>query len=171
MTRRPGLLLIMAMTGLLGACSGAGSLEGAGELGAPGVTWRPPPVRTSHPPWTTPTTRASPTPLLDVDQLLAGGPPPDGIPAIDVPRFQPVSEVDWLEDSEPVLSLTVGQETRAYPLRVMTWHEIVNDVVGGAPVAVTYCPLCNSGVAFERRCLAKGSSPSAPPGCCTPTTS
>ncbi|MFZ1527477.1 MAG: DUF3179 domain-containing protein, partial [Ferruginibacter sp.] len=91
-----------------------------------------------------------PSPLLDVDHLLAGGPPPDGIPAIDDPNFQPVAEVDWLEDTEAVLSLTVGEETRAYPLRVMTWHEIVNDVVGGAPVAVTYCPLCNSGVAFQR---------------------
>ena len=49
------------------------------------------------------------------------------------------------------MSLTVGDETRAYPLRVMTWHEIVNDTVGGVPVTVTYCPLCNSGVAFERR--------------------
>jgi hypothetical protein len=55
-----------------------------------------------------------------------------------------------------VLSLTVGGETRAYPLRVMTWHEIVNDVVGGVPVAVTYCPLCNSGVAFERTVTGHG---------------
>ena len=59
--------------------------------------------------------------------------------------------MDWLEAAEPVLSLTVGGETRAYPLQVMTWHEIVNDTVGGVPVAVTYCPLCNSGVAFHRR--------------------
>jgi hypothetical protein len=59
--------------------------------------------------------------------------------------------VDWLEDDEPVLSLTVDHETRAYPLQVMTWHEIVNDTVADVPVAVTYCPLCNSGVAFERR--------------------
>ena len=91
-----------------------------------------------------------PEPLIDPDKVLSGGPPPDGIPAIDEPAFQPAGEVTWLEDDEPVLSLTVGEETRAYPLRVMTWHEIVNDTVGGVPVAVTYCPLCNSGVAFER---------------------
>jgi hypothetical protein len=58
--------------------------------------------------------------------------------------------VGWLADTEAVLALTVGGETRACPLQVMTWHEIVNDTVGGVPVAVTYCPLCNSGVAFER---------------------
>lgn len=155
MTRRPGLLLIMAVTGLLGACSGAGSLEGGGELGAPGTVAAAPRQDVASA-LDDPDDSSFPSPLLDVDQLLAGGPPPDGIPAIDDPRFQPVAEVDWLEDSEPVLSLTVGQETRAYPLRVMTWHEIVNDVVGGAPVAVTYCPLCNSGVAFEREVPGQG---------------
>ncbi|WP_460704499.1 DUF3179 domain-containing protein [Myceligenerans halotolerans] len=91
-----------------------------------------------------------PEPLIDLDHLASGGIPPDGIPAIDDPVFQPAGEVDWLDDDEPVLSLTVADETRAYPLQVMTWHEIVNDEVGGVPVAVTYCPLCNSGVAFER---------------------
>ena len=91
-----------------------------------------------------------PEPLVNPDLVMSGGPPPDGIPAIDDPAFQPADEVDWLEDDEPVLSLTIGGETRAYPLQVMTWHEIVNDTVGGVPVAVTYCPLCNSGVAFER---------------------
>jgi len=89
-------------------------------------------------------------PLIDLDHLVSGGPPPDGIPPIDDPRFEPASEVDWLSNVEPVLSLTIGEETRAYPLQVMTWHEIVNDVVDGTPVMVTYCPLCNSGVAFER---------------------
>jgi hypothetical protein len=92
-----------------------------------------------------------PEPLIDPDDLVSGGPPPDGIPPIDDPKFAPASEIDWLGDDEPVLSLTVGDETRAYPLQVMTWHEIVNDRVGGIPVTVTYCPLCNSGVAFERR--------------------
>jgi hypothetical protein len=92
-----------------------------------------------------------PAPLIDLDHLVSGGPPPDGIPPIDAPNFQPADAVDWLEASEPVLALTVAGETRAYPLQVMTWHEIVNDTVGGVPVAVTYCPLCNSGVAFLRR--------------------
>jgi len=93
---------------------------------------------------------AFPAPLIDLDHLVSGGPPPDGIPPIDDPKFQTAAEVDWLEETDPVLSLTVGEETRAYPLQVMTWHEIVNDTVGETPVAVTYCPLCNSGVAFER---------------------
>ncbi len=92
-----------------------------------------------------------PDPLIDPDEVKSGGPPPDGIPPIDDPTFERADRVDWLEDTEPVLSLTVGGETRAYPLRVLTWHEIVNDTVGGVPVTVTYCPLCNSGVAFERR--------------------
>ncbi|GAA4374623.1 DUF3179 domain-containing protein [Agromyces bauzanensis] len=89
-------------------------------------------------------------PLIDPGEVLSGGPPPDGIPAIDDPRFQPADEVDWLTANEPILSLTVGGETRGYPIQVMTWHEIVNDTVGGVPVAVTYCLLCNSGVAFGR---------------------
>jgi len=97
-----------------------------------------------------------PAPLIDPDELISGGPPPDGIPALDEPLFERADQVDWLEDTEPVLSLTVEGETRAYPLRVMTWHEIVNDVVGGVPVAVTYCPLCSSGVAFERTVLDHG---------------
>jgi hypothetical protein len=92
-----------------------------------------------------------PDPLIELEHLVAGGPPPDGIPAIDDPQFEPASDVDWLGDDDPVLALTIAEETRAYPLQVMTWHEIVNDTVGGVPVAVTYCPLCNSGVAFERQ--------------------
>ena len=91
-----------------------------------------------------------PDPLIDLDQLLSGGPPPDGIPSIDRPQFESVADVDWLDPDEPVLSLTVDGETKAYPVRILTWHEIVNDRLAGVPVAVTYCPLCNSGVAFER---------------------
>lgn len=93
---------------------------------------------------------AFPGPLIDPDLLVAGGPPPDGIPPIDDPTFEVAREVDWLRDDEAVLILTVMGDTRAYPLQIMMWHEIVNDTVGGVEVAVTYCPLCNSGVAFER---------------------
>ncbi|TDO30428.1 uncharacterized protein DUF3179 [Kribbella sp. VKM Ac-2527] len=92
-----------------------------------------------------------PRPLLDPWKILSGGPPPDGIPPIDEPRFSRANTVGWLTDTEPLLSLTVGDETRGYPLQIMPWHEIVNDTVDGVPVAVTYCPLCNSGVAFDRR--------------------
>ena len=97
-----------------------------------------------------PTNPDFPEPLIDLDDLLPGGPPPNGIPSIDYPLFEPVSEANWLEDDEPVLSLTIDGRTKAYPIRIMTWHEIVNDRLAGVPVAVTYCPLCNSGVAFER---------------------
>jgi len=89
--------------------------------------------------------------LVDLDEIRDGGPPKDGIPAIDDPRFRPVAEVDDLADAEPVIGLTVSGESRAYPLRVLTWHEIANDVIGGVPVAVTYCPLCNAAIVFDRR--------------------
>jgi hypothetical protein len=90
-----------------------------------------------------------PEPLVNPAEVIPGGPPPDGIPPIDDPRYLPASEVDFLEDEEPVLSLQLGGEARAYPIQIMIWHEIVNDTVGGSPVS--YCPLCNTGVAFDRR--------------------
>lgn len=92
-----------------------------------------------------------PDPLIDPDEVISGGPPPDGIPPIDEPTFLRADEVEFLEDAEPVLALTVGDETRAYPVQVMIWHEIVNDTVDGVPVTVTYCPLCNSAIAYDRR--------------------
>jgi hypothetical protein len=92
-----------------------------------------------------------PEPLIDTAELLSGGPPPDGIPAIDRPKFLAADHVDFLEDEEPVLAIEIGDDARAYPLQVMTWHEIVNDTVDGVPVAVTYCPLCNTAIAYGRR--------------------
>jgi hypothetical protein len=88
---------------------------------------------------------------IDLAEIRSGGPPKDGIPAIDAPRFKPVGEITDLAPTEPVIALTLAGESRAYPLRILTWHEIVNDTVGGLPVAVTYCPLCNAAIAFERR--------------------
>jgi hypothetical protein len=85
-------------------------------------------------------------------EIVSGGPPKDGIPAIDVPRFQTVSQAAaWLGDREPVVVVEIGDDVRAYPLQILIWHEIVNDEVGGTPVAVTYCPLCNTALAFDRR--------------------
>ncbi len=92
-----------------------------------------------------------PRPLVDPARIISGGPPPDGIPAVDQPAFQQASAVDWLDDGEGVLSLTVRGRTRAYPIQVLIWHEIVNDTVAGVPVTVSYCPLCNSALAFDRR--------------------
>jgi len=89
--------------------------------------------------------------LISWDEILSGGPPKDGIPSIDDPQFIPVSEENRLGPKEPVMAIEIDGDARAYPLRILTWHEIVNDTIGGAPVAVTYCPLCNSGVVFDRR--------------------
>jgi hypothetical protein len=92
-----------------------------------------------------------PDPLVPIDDIISGGPPPDGIPPIDDPAFISVQEADeWLADDEPVVALDVDGDARAYPVQVMIWHEIVNDVVGGVPIAVTYCPLCNSAISYVR---------------------
>jgi len=94
---------------------------------------------------------AFPDPLIDPGDVLSGGPPPDGIPPVDDPQFISVDEADaWINDVEPVLVVDIDGDVRAYPIQIMMWHEIVNDTVGGVPLAVTYCPLCNSAITFER---------------------
>lgn len=86
------------------------------------------------------------------DEILSGGPPRDGIPALSDPAFRSVRQETRLDPREPVIAAEIdGAAARAYPLRYLTWHEIVNDTVGGMPVAVTYCPLCNSALTFDRR--------------------
>ena len=83
---------------------------------------------------------------------MSGGPPKDGIPALNDPSFIAVGAETELSAREPVITLEIQGETpRAYPIRFLIWHEIVNDEVGGIPVAVTFCPLCNSGITFDRR--------------------
>lgn len=89
--------------------------------------------------------------IVPLDQIVSGGPPPDGIPSIDNPKFISVQEASkFLEDSELVLGLNINGDIRAYPLQILVWHEIVNDEVGGVPVAVTYCPLCFTNQVFNR---------------------
>ncbi len=90
---------------------------------------------------------------VDLSSIRSGGPPKDGIPSIDKPEFTTVGQaaMKGLAGREPVVSVVVGDDARAYPLRILMWHEIVNDTVGGMPVSVTYCPLCNSAVVFDRR--------------------
>jgi len=92
-----------------------------------------------------------PDPIVDTAEIISGGPPPDGIPPIDEPTFLPAPAIDFLADDEPVLALEIDGDARAYPIQVMIWHEIVNDTVGDTPVSVTYCPLCNTAVAVDRR--------------------
>jgi len=85
-------------------------------------------------------------------EILSGGPPKDGIPPIDEPEFLSIEAArDMLRPEEPVIALVIDGEARAYPLRVMIWHEIVNDEFKGVPVAVTFCPLCNAAIVFDRR--------------------
>ena len=89
--------------------------------------------------------------IVPLEQIVSGGPPPDGIPSIDSPKFTSVKEADEiLEDSELVVGLNVNGDIRAYPLQILVWHEIVNDNVGGVPVAITYCPLCFTNQIFNR---------------------
>ncbi len=98
--------------------------------------------------WKTDFTKHS-VPLGD---FISGGPPKDGIPAIDRPNFDVVVDADkWLKPREPVILFERAGEARAYPLQILIWHEIANDTVGGVPVAVTFCPLCNTSIVFDRR--------------------
>ncbi|MEM5491735.1 DUF3179 domain-containing protein [Hoeflea sp. AS16] len=87
---------------------------------------------------------------IDFASVMSGGPPRDGIPPIDDPVFLPVSEASGLDAMEPVMSVAIDGKARAYPLRIMIWHEIVNDNLAGQPISVTYCPLCNAAIVFER---------------------
>lgn len=99
-------------------------------------------------PWRTDFSRHD-VPLYEFRQ---GGPGRDGIPALFRPRFESVrGAAVWLDPEEQVVSVEVRGEAKAYPLQILIWHEVVNDTVGGTPVAVTYCPLCNAAIAFDRR--------------------
>jgi len=82
-------------------------------------------------------------------EIHLGGPPKDGIPAIDRPRFLAAEQAGYLDDQAPVLGLALDGDAKAYPVAIMNWHEIVNDRIGGRPVSVTFCPLCGSGIAFS----------------------
>ena len=88
-------------------------------------------------------------------EIISGGPPRDGIPAINAPRIVSVKNGSKLlkniEPQEPVLSVKVGGSERAYPLRFLIWHEIVNDRINGEPIVATFCPLCNSAIVFSAK--------------------
>ena len=88
--------------------------------------------------------------IVPLDKIRSGGPPRDGIPSIDNPQFVKASEADFVSDDDVVIGLKINDETKAYPLSILVWHEIVNDNVGDTPVTVTYCPLCFTNQVFER---------------------
>jgi len=99
-----------------------------------------------------PDTNFNKTSVKNWDEILSGGPPKDGIPALSKPKFRKVKSERRISGTEPVITVEInGATPRAYPLRYLTWHEIVNDSIGGIPIAVTFCPLCNSGITFDRR--------------------
>ena len=107
----------------------------------------PPPADALKAGWRTDFGRHS----VPLAEIRSGGPPRDGIPAIDAPRFVAVGAATFLRDREPVIALELDGDVRAYPIQILMWHEIVNDEVGGVPVAVTFCPLCNTAIVFDRR--------------------
>jgi hypothetical protein len=83
-------------------------------------------------------------------EIIAGGPARDGIPALDQPATERSDESSWSDDA-PVLAVVVGAESRAYPVAILNWHELVNDSLGGLPILVSFCPLCGTGLVFDRR--------------------
>ena len=139
MSRRRIPLLLFAAGALL--------LAGISGPAAPGATApERPPFDTSE--WKTDFGKHS----VPLSEIMSGGPPKDGIRAIDRPEFVGVDAADgWLKPREPVIFFVRGSDARAYPLQILIWHEIVNDIVGALPVAITFCPLCNTAIAFDRR--------------------
>lgn len=161
------LLMLVFLTAT--ACSSAAGDRAAGNTAVPTE-----PAGSPVPPENPPSPQSSITPTINprdrppggaqsefktdfskhsvpYSEILSGGPPKDGIPALNTPRFVSVSEADaWLEPVEPVILVQVGEEAKAYPIQILIWHEIVNDEVGGEPLIVTFCPLCNTAIAFKR---------------------
>ncbi|MCP5029164.1 MAG: DUF3179 domain-containing protein [Actinomycetia bacterium] len=91
------------------------------------------------------------SPLVDLDLVIAGASGPDAIRPIDQPLYMCTGDIEFFTDEEPVIAVEINGDARAYPIGILISHEIVNDVVGGVPVTVTYCPLCNSAIAYDRR--------------------
>lgn len=87
---------------------------------------------------------------IPASEIIGGGPSRDGIPALDQPANERAAASSWSDD-EPVLALVVGDQARAYPVAILNWHELVNDTLGGVPILVSFCPLCGTGLVFDRR--------------------
>ncbi len=160
MTR--GLIVVSAAAALMALVTACGPPAAEGqppEANAPGPTVAPgstpfilgdveglPPTQVRFG-WNTDFSTHS----VPYEEIIPGGPPRDGIPPIDSPRFVGVSSPpSYMRPNEPVIALELNGEARAYPLAILMAHEVVNDTVGGVPVVVTFCPLCNSALAFER---------------------
>jgi hypothetical protein len=141
--RRTAFLLLLLL--LAAGVAGCGGSEAGGQ--SEGVDGSQE-LRISKAGWKTDFSKST----VPLSEFQSGGPGRDGIPPIDDPK--PTSQVEaeaWLEDREPVLAVEVGDQVRAYPIQILIWHEIANDQLGNRPIAVTFCPLCNSSVVFDRR--------------------
>jgi len=89
---------------------------------------------------------------VPLSEIGSGGPSRDGIPPLDRPAFIPAAQAEaWLKPQEPVIAVSEGETARAYPLQILIWHEIVNDTIAARPIVVTFCPLCNTSLVFDRR--------------------
>ena len=88
---------------------------------------------------------------IPLDEILSGGPPRDGIPALMNPQFLPADEVEFLSPEDRVLGIQGAHKAKAYPIAILNWHEMVNDTLEGTPIVITYCPLCGTGIGFLRR--------------------
>jgi hypothetical protein len=141
--RLSGLLLAVAAVAVA-SCGGSDRPpDGQRDAGADDV-----PLRFSKAGWKTAFARSS----VPLTEFISGGPGRDGIPPIDEPQFLSVAAAaEFLDRDEPVLSVELDGRARAYPHQILIWHEIVNDTLAGRPIAVTYCPLCNSSLVFDRR--------------------
>jgi hypothetical protein len=133
--------------------AGCGEHATDGPAGPPGSAGETQQLRVSSDGWKTDFARHS----VPLGEFSSGGPPRDGIPPIDEPKTISVEAADdWLNDREPVLVTEVDGHVRAYPVQILVWHEIVNDQLGGRSIAVTYCPLCNSSLVFDRDVAGQG---------------
>lgn len=136
-TLRPGLIALIAGLFLLGA---------ALIFGADDRDCSPSNLRTLN--WSTDFCHS----IVDFAEILVGNPVKDGIPSVTEPAMETIaSAAEWLSQRSPVIALEIDGEARAYPLAILMWHEIANDEIAGLPIAVTFCPLCNSSVTFERQ--------------------
>jgi hypothetical protein len=148
-------IVLVGMAIVTVACAGPADEPSSANPGSPGpeATHAAPVdpaeagLRVSTANWATDFSRHE----VPLGEIISGGPGKDGIPAIDEPNFQPVDRVDWLVEREPVIAFGIGDDWRAYPIQILVWHEIVNDEVADTPVTITFCPLCHTAIAFDRR--------------------
>ncbi|MGE0538880.1 MAG: DUF3179 domain-containing protein [Dehalococcoidia bacterium] len=152
--RQLGGATLLSVAALAAACTGGsskpttgGSENSVGVAPSPGTTAPVERLSFSQADWKTDFSRHS----VALSEISSGGPGKDGIPAIDTPTFLSLEQGDRAHgEREPVIAFEHQGDARAYPLSILIWHEIVNDTVGGLPVTVTFCPLCNTAIAFDR---------------------